>query len=83
MDKACLRCGKRAVNPPLCLACLLEVDDKEFNRWSMIAALIDAPDYVESDAPDYEGNECKMCGKPTADGRPDGFCSSCRQVYNG
>jgi len=75
-DKACLKCGKLAVNPPLCLNCLLDSTADEFDKWLTLNELIIAPDYDEK-------SECKMCGKPTADGRPDGFCGSCRQVWNG
>jgi len=76
MDKKCVQCGKIAVLPPFCLQCMLSMTDEEYERKRALQAVVDM-------FPVQDASECKMCGKPTADGRPDGFCGSCRQVWNG
>jgi len=75
-DSKCVKCGKIAAVPPFCLACLLDMDEKEFIREKNKQIVIDA---FASD----EGDECTMCGKPNVYGGTDGMCSSCRQIWNG
>jgi len=75
-DKPCVKCGKLAVVPPLCLGCMLDMPDDKYTRVKALAAVIEL-------FPTDESNECRMCGKPTADRRPDGFCGTCRTIWNG
>jgi len=87
MDKSCLRCGKRAVSPPLCLACLLDVDASEYDRWLLINELVIAPDFVESEVIEKPElireslHECRMCGQERSLNL-QGYCSHCAQVWH-
>jgi len=74
-DKPCVKCGKIAVVPPLCFGCMLDKTDDEYIRIKAQADVIDL-------FPQDEGSDCKMCGKPNVYNSPDGFCSSCRTIWN-
>lgn len=75
----CIRCEKTAVVPPLCLACLLDIDEKEYQDYKRLEAALKVLGHGE----DEYSHECSMCGKDCLRTDENGHCSTCRQIWNG